>query len=57
MFAKSTTRRLARATRTSIAVEIADEAGTVTTYRPARRPARRNIEQAAIRASQMGLSF
>ncbi len=57
MFAKSTTRRLARATRTSIAVEIAHEAGTVTTFRPAKRPARRNVEQAHIRASLMGLSF
>ncbi|MFG2046067.1 hypothetical protein ACGFIW_01385 [Micromonospora sp. NPDC048935] len=57
MFANATSRRLARATRTTVPVEIADDAGTVTTFRPARRPARRNIEQAAIRASQMGLSF
>ncbi|MEV1315438.1 hypothetical protein AB0J14_05055 [Micromonospora arborensis] len=57
MFAKSTTRRIARAARTTVAVEIADESGTVTTFRPARRPARRNVEMAHIRASQMGLSF
>ena len=57
LYAKSTRRRLARAARTTVAVEPADEAGTVTTFRPARRPARRNVDQAAIRASQMGLSF
>ncbi len=57
MFAKSTTRRLARANRTTVAVEVADEAGTVTTVRPARRPARHTVKHAAIRASQMGLSF
>ncbi len=33
----------------------ADDAGT--TFRPARRPARRNVDQAAIRASLMGLTF
>lgn len=57
MFAKSTARRLARAARTTVVVEVADDAGTVTTFRPARRPARRNVEMAHIRASQMGLSF
>ncbi|WP_328344675.1 hypothetical protein [Micromonospora sp. NBC_00421] len=55
MFAKSTSRRLARATRTTIAIEADTDTGI--TFRPARRPARRNVEQAAIRASLMGLAF
>lgn len=55
MFANATTRRLARATRATVAVELDGEQGTVTTFRPAKRPARCNVKQAAIRASRMGL--
>ncbi|MFI2663344.1 hypothetical protein [Micromonospora carbonacea] len=56
MFANATARRLARASRTTVAVDLDFEDGTVTTFRPAKRPARRNIRQAAIRASQLGLT-
>jgi hypothetical protein len=45
-------RRLARASRPTVTVVVDQQQMTVR-----RRPGRRNVEQAAIRASQLGLSF
>jgi hypothetical protein len=53
MFRNATARTLTRATRPA-AVQPADEQATITTRR---RPARRNVEQAAIRASLLGMTL
>ncbi|WP_341719866.1 hypothetical protein QQG74_09270 [Micromonospora sp. FIMYZ51] len=56
MFKNATARRIARAQRNVIAIvaDLGDEQGTV--FRPAKRPHRGHVKQAAIRASQMGLT-